>query len=102
MRTGLEVTQIPSALEELEELLRQTGAALVDALTHVPIPDQVPPLDRTTVQDIRWHVAEALRLNRLYRRRLVDRLAGATPEQSHHASCNDPPHATCQPEGSPP
>lgn len=94
MRTGVEVITVPSDVSELEELLRETGAALMEALHHVPTPDQVPHLDRQTVQDIRWTVAEALRLNRTYRRRLADRLAGATSGQSHHTSMHDPPDAS--------
>lgn len=101
MRTGLEVLTVPADITELEDELRETGSALLEATKHIPTPDQVPPLDAVIVQDIRWHVYEALRLNRDYRRRLADRLAGATPGQSHHASTHDPPDA-CQSRSSPP
>jgi hypothetical protein len=97
----VEITSVRSDVNELDELLRAVRDALIQALAAVPTPDQVPPMDRNTVQDIRWTVAEALRLNRDYRSRIADRLAGATPGPSHPTSTHDPPDA-CQARSSPP
>jgi hypothetical protein len=115
MRTGCERPLLvsPPPLEELEELARSVGAALVEALKVLPSPDQTPACDRELVQDIRWTISEASRLTTLYRTRLdarLDRPSRPTPSttwqaqppgQSHPTSTHDPPDA-CQPRSSPP
>lgn len=98
MRTGLEppTLQLPE-LDELENQMRHVGADLTSALTQLPTVDQVAVLDQMLVRDIRWNIAEALRLGVSYRRRLCDRLAGSTtPAQgSSPQSLHDPPpHVT--------
>lgn len=100
MRSGLELpTRQMPALDEREQCARHVGADLTNLLGQLPTPDLL--LDQELLQDLRWHVAEALRLNTVYRRRLCDRLAGATPGQSHHESLHDPPDA-CLSRSSPP
>lgn len=100
MRTGLEITARPVDISELDEQLRLTGAALVDALREMPTPDQCS-FAGVLLQDVRWNISEALRLNTILRRRLADPPGSATPGQSHHASLHDPPDA-CQPGKAPP
>lgn len=91
MRTGVELPPIGIELDELELRVRHVGANLVDALKELPPPEQIPTIDRERVQDIRRNIVEALRLTVEYRRRLTDRLACATPGQSHSTSTHDPP-----------
>lgn len=98
MRSPVEAPPPPYLrLEDLELQVRHIGADLIRALRAVPTVDQVVLLDQELVKDVRWHIAEALRLNIDYRRRLVGRLAGSTtpaqgsPPQSLH---DPPPHVT--------
>lgn len=90
---ALHLRSVPADSTVIEAQLRLVGQSLLQALHSVPTPDQIDPLDRITVHDIRWHVAEALRVNRVLRRQLEDRLAGSTtpPEGSSHSTFRDPP-----------
>jgi len=96
-------------LDALELQIRHVGADLMQALKGLPIPDQVPLLDQHLVQDIRWNIAEALRLNIAYRGRLCSRLRpsdltgsisplpapGPSPQSLH----DPPPHVAPESTG---
>lgn len=71
--------------------LSRVRYALDEALVYLTVlGDQVEP-DDLVLRDLRWQTAEAARLARAYYQTLVDRLAGATPAQSHPTSSHDPP-----------
>jgi hypothetical protein len=76
--------------------LRLVPLSLQEAAGHLTvIHGQVDGYDLDSVRNLRWHVAEAQRLNRHLHRQIEDRLAGPTPEQrskSQPTSLHDPPH----------
>ena len=58
----------------LEEL-RKVALGLTQALVALRIVhDQVDEVDRESVKELRWQIAEAQRINRQFHRRLADRL----------------------------
>ena len=94
---------MPADSTPVMDEMRKVALGLTQALVALRvIHDQVDEIDRDTVRELRWTIAEAQRINRQFHRRLADRLAGPTPgSRSQPTSLHQPPDA-CPEERTPP